>query len=111
LSARHWGYKKDANHDELVAVFERMGASVFDTSAVGRGFTDIVIGMAGFNVLVEIKDGNKTASKKALGKAQVEFRGAWRGWYEVVESVDDVLALLNKIRLKQIARAAYEKNI
>lgn len=57
---------------------------------VGDGFPDIVVGRYRQNVLVEIKDGEKPPSKRALTPDEIEFRDGWLGWYEVVESEFDV---------------------
>lgn len=75
-----------------------MGCSVADTSRLGAGFPDLVIGLAGkrgrVNLLVEVKDGAKIPSQRGLTNAEQEFRDGWRGQYAVVESVADLLALL-----------------
>ena len=53
----------DANQAGLIAAARKMGCSVADTSRLGAGFPDLVIGLAGkggrVNLLVEVKDGRK----------------------------------------------------
>jgi Holliday junction resolvase len=83
----------DRNHAEIVAVFRRLGCSVLDLAAVGRGCPDILVGCGGQAVLVEIKDGTLSPSRRKLRPAQVEFRANWRGRVVTVETVDQAIAL------------------
>lgn len=76
-----------------------VGASVSVTSAVGKGFPDIVVGYRGKNYLMEIKDGAKPPSKRKLTKPEQEFMDRWRGDYRVVESTDDALETIGAINL------------
>lgn len=92
--------RTDANHTQIVRLFERLGFSVADTSGVGGGFPDIVVGRAGLNYLVEIKDGDKPTSERKLTPKQVDFHGAWRGQVCVVQSEDDVIKHLGSSRAK-----------
>lgn len=85
--------RTDANHSQIVELFERLGYSVADTSGVGSGFPDVVVGRAGLNYLVEIKDGDKSPSDRRLTPKQVAFHGAWSGQVCVVESEDDVVRM------------------
>ena len=73
-----------------------MGCTVADTSAVGKGFPDIVVGYRGKNFLVEIKDGEKCKSAQKLTAAQVEFHDLWRGNALVVNSIDSAIQALTK---------------
>ena len=88
----------DANHKEIVEAFRALGATVENTQAMHGGFPDIVVGYAGINVLVEIKDGEKSASKQKLTPDQVIWHGNWRGYAVIVNCVDDVQHLINQIR-------------
>lgn len=90
--------RRDANHSEIVRVFESLGATVFDVSGVA-GALDLVIGVSGIDQRVEIKDGAKTLSEKKLTKAEVEVFQEWRGRKPVVvESVEDAINLINQLR-------------
>ena len=78
--------QKDSNHGELTQAYEQQGCSVADTSAMGEGFPDAVVGAAGVTDLVEFKtpDGE-------LKPSQETFMRTWRGsivW--VVRTVQDV---------------------
>lgn len=89
--------KRDYNHREIVAGLLKAGFSVADTSRVGDGFPDVVIGAFGYTALVEIKppitakNTRRTAADK-LGQAQRTFRDEWKGSPVIVACcVQDVL--------------------
>jgi len=86
--------RKDDNHKEIAAALIKIGASVLDTSQLGNGAPDIIVGFRGQNVLVEIKDGDKPPSKRRLTPDEVKFQLSWQGNYKVVNSVDEALKLL-----------------
>ena len=89
--------RTDDNHKEIVKAARSLGCSVADTSAVGNGFPDLVIGVyAGrrINLMVEVKDGKKSASRRKLTEDQVEFHKGWRGQIAIVETVQDLVNLI-----------------
>lgn len=90
--------KIDANQGDIVQAFRALGCSVAITSAVGDGFPDLVVGINGLNVLVEIKDGARPPSERKLTPAQVVFHDGWRGQVVVVISVDQAIALVAAVR-------------
>jgi hypothetical protein len=85
----------DANQPDIVGAFRRLGFSVAVTSTVGDGFPDLVVGRRGYNLLIEIKDGDKPPSERRLTPAQDDFHRDWRGTIHIVESIDDVIRLAN----------------
>ena len=93
--------KADANQPQIVAAFRRMGATVQHLHAVGQGCPDLLVGYRGRNLLVEVKDGNKPPSKRALTNPQVEWHQGWRGSVVVVESIEGVEALLRGVEARQ----------
>jgi len=94
--------KVDENQSEIVAAFRQLGCSVTDTSMVGQGFTDIVVGFKGAHgpvtVLVEIKDGAKPPSARKLTGAQKIWHREFQGAKAIVESVEQVAELVNSYR-------------
>lgn len=89
----------DDNHAEIVARFRSWpGVSVADTSRLGSGFPDLVVGLAGLSLLVEVKDGSKSPSRRRLTKEENEFHVMWTGQINIVETVDDVDALVRGVR-------------
>jgi Holliday junction resolvase len=43
----------DKNHKEIVTALRKLGYSVFNTSSVGQGFPDIIVGSEGKNYLFD----------------------------------------------------------
>lgn len=89
--------KIDSNQNEIVNMLRKIpGVSVAVTSQLGNGFVDIVVGYRGFNYLVELKDGNKTASRRKLTDDELKFMSEWKGQYSVCKDFDEVLNIINK---------------
>ncbi len=89
------GKRIDANQNEVVAALRKLGFSVAITSMVGKGFPDLVVGKNGTNWLFELKDGNKTPSQKKLTPDEQKFFDGWRGQINKVDSLDEILAIVN----------------
>lgn len=88
--------KIDENQPELVKQMRKIGMSVFVTSMVGNGFVDAVCGFRSKNYLFEIKDPNKPPSKRKLTDDEQKFFDTWKGEVHKVETIDDVLKIINK---------------
>ena len=86
--------KVDANQKEIVEGLRKLGCSVEVTSAVGKGFPDIIVGLRGKNYLIEIKDGNKCPSQQKLTSDQIEWHDAWRGQKVVCNSLDKAVEVV-----------------
>jgi Holliday junction resolvase len=90
--------RTDHNQTEIVNALRKLGCSVAVTSALGKGFPDLVVGWRGRNYLLEIKDGKKTASKRKLTPDEQKFHDFWLGEVKVVESVDDAYRAVNAMQ-------------
>jgi hypothetical protein len=86
----------DGNQPEIVAALRKIGASVHDTSGVGKGFPDLVVGYRGRNWLMELKDSSQPPSRRRLTDDQVDFVAGWRGHWAVVESAEEAIELLTR---------------
>jgi hypothetical protein len=89
--------RKDSNHTEVVKAFRDLGASVLDTAQLGNGAGDIIVGLHNHNVMVEIKDGAKPPSARKLTPDEVQFHDEWKGWIEIVYSIDDVVSIVKRM--------------
>lgn len=89
--------KVDDNQGEIVAALRGIGATVQPLHAVGQGCPDLLAGYQGRNVLIEVKDGSKSPSKRKLTPDQTEWHAGWKGQACVVESVDDALRVILEI--------------
>jgi hypothetical protein len=81
----------DDNQHAIVTALRSIGCSVQSLASVGKGCPDILVGRLGRNYLMEIKDGNKPPSERALTQHEVDWHEDWRGDVVVVCSVDDAI--------------------
>lgn len=82
----------DANHRAIVTALRAAGASVVSLASVGQGCPDIVAGVRGRTLLLEVKDGAKPPSARRRTPDQVRWHAAWAGApVVVVTSVDEAL--------------------
>jgi hypothetical protein len=72
-------------------------ASVFDASACGEGFPDLVVGWRGKNYLFEVKNPDVRPSDRRLTEPQEAFHGSWQGQVHVVHSAAEMLAVMLRI--------------
>jgi hypothetical protein len=86
----------DSNQGEIVAYLRSMGASV------QTGMDDLLVGWKGKTFWFEIKDPEKTLTKSgewksgALKDSQVKLCDEWRGHYQVVHSVEQIIQEINE---------------
>jgi hypothetical protein len=81
--------RRDANEPDIIDALEAIGCSVQQLD--GDGVPDLLVGRAGVNWLLEVKDGDKPASKRMLTASQVDWHRSWNGHVDVVESVNEAL--------------------
>lgn len=93
----------DDNQREIVELFRKLGFSVVMLHQVGNGCPDIMLGKHGVNTLVELKDGNKSPSKRKLTDGQKEFHESWQGEVFIVKSKAEAILLA-----QELDRRAYE---
>ena len=75
----------DGNHAEIVAALRSFpGVSVCSLASLGNGVPDLIVGLAGQNYLVEVKDGEKSQSRQSLTPDQERFFLRWKGKPPVV---------------------------
>ena len=74
--------KVDDNHALVVSALRAAGGAsitVVSLAAVGKGVPDLLVGLDGVTVLVEVKDGRKAPSRRRLTPDQVAWFDAWQG--------------------------------
>ena len=86
--------RTDANQADIVKALLDIGASVHILAGVGQGCPDLLVGLAGRNFLLEVKNGSKPPSKRKLTPAEAEWHAEWRGQVCVVESVEAALEII-----------------
>jgi hypothetical protein len=88
----------DDNQKAIVNVLRGLGASVQILSEVGRGCPDILVGIFGQNILVELKDGSKPPSAQKLTRYEQIFFDAWKGQVCIINSEQEAIDLITKLR-------------
>lgn len=88
----------DANQKEIVQTLRNMGCSVQLLHAVGQGCPDLLVGINGHNILMEVKDGSKPPSERKLTIDQVLWHDDWRGQVMIIKSVEHVIRAVNWFR-------------
>lgn len=93
----------DDNHTALVTELRETlpEATVFDASGAGGGFPDLVVGWQGRNYLIEVKDGEKSPSRRKLTPAQEKLHAAWQGQINVCFSAADICATILRIETRK----------
>lgn len=84
----------DANQAEIVRALREQGATVTHLHAVGHGVPDLLVGWAGMNYLVEVKDG-----KGKLTPDETEWHQEWRGQVVVIRSYEEAFQFIERERL------------
>lgn len=64
--------RTDANHASVVQALRSAGWTVVDTSRLGGGFPDLLAAKHGRIELIEVKDGRKRPSERALTMAEIK---------------------------------------
>lgn len=86
--------KRDRNHPEIVKALRDAGCRVLDLGAVGNGCPDLLVRRGGLMKFLEVKDGKKPPSARALTLDQVRFHREWEDSVEVVTSAREALAAM-----------------
>lgn len=109
MSIHRTAAKRDHNELEIIKALRAAGYSVQQLS--GTGVPDLLVGVGGVNVLLEVKNG-LSASMTA---AEVEWHTSWRGQVAVVydarsalAEVARMLATITATREHEIAPALYQ---
>lgn len=87
--------KTDNNQAEIVKTFRAMGCTVQDLSAVGQGCPDLLVGVSGYNLLLEVKN---PETRGKLSMDQVLWHDDWRGQVQVVKSAEHAIRIVNFVR-------------
>jgi hypothetical protein len=86
--------KVDRNHTEVIRALRAAGCTVFDASRVGGGFPDALVSTpSGSLILMEIKDGSLSPSRRRLTDAEAAFFRLFAGHCVIAESAEQALYL------------------
>lgn len=84
----------DRNQTDIVKLFKAAGYSVQSLAQLGNGVPDLLLGRNGVNHLVEIKDGEKPASRQQLTADQSEWTWRWKGKVRLITSKEDAIEMI-----------------
>ena len=85
----------DENHAAVVDRLREFGCSVISTAGIGSGFPDLVVGFQGTTFLLELKNGDLSASRRRLTDDEKEWHATWQGDpVRIVESLRDAEELV-----------------
>lgn len=82
--------RKDANHEQIVKLFKKLGWSVLDIAQL-KNCCDIFVSKKQITIAIEIKDGEKPPSQRKLTDGEIKFKNEWKGLYQIVICDDDVI--------------------
>ena len=88
--------RRDDNEPEIIEAFLDAGATVY----VMDKPLDLLVGIHGHNILVEVKDGSKPPSRRQLTKDEDQFMMTWKGSCHVIDTADDARALIETYKRK-----------
>jgi len=88
----------DRNQAEIVKALRAVGCSVQQLHTIGKGCPDILVGVRGRNLLMEIKDGSLPPSARLLTPFELLWQQTWGGQVVTVQSVDEALTAVNHTR-------------
>ena len=89
----------DQNHDQIVTTLRAAGATVQSLAGVGKGVPDLLVGYQGKTLLMEVKDGFKSPSRRLLTEDQLKWHGTWNGGaLAVVDSPDAALRMIGVLK-------------
>jgi hypothetical protein len=83
----------DANHGAIVDGLRAAGCTVESLAAVGNGCPDLLCGVGGHNVLIEVK-----VPGERLNNVQKPWHAAWRGRAHIAYSLEQALAIVAHYR-------------
>jgi hypothetical protein len=89
----------DDNHAAIAAALRQTGCTVLSLAPIGQGCPDLLVGRGGtwgMNLLLEIKDGDKSPSRRELTPDQETFLHSWNGPIAVVTSLEEALAAVQR---------------
>ena len=104
--------KVDTCQKKIVETLRKCGMTVYVTSSVGHGFPDIVasykvngiVNGIGRTYLIEIKNGELSASKQKLTELEKKFHESWQDHVYIINSEQSALHFFDDILGKKILK-------
>jgi hypothetical protein len=85
----------DGNQAQIVRALRQVGATVLSLADMGDGCPDLLVGLRGWNYLLEIKDGNASPSEQRLTEDQERWHKIWAGQVCIVRSPEEAIKAIS----------------
>ena len=91
--------RKDTNQPELEKQLRDAGFSVTSLHELGKGVPDLLCGLHGLNIIIEVKHDNDQ-----LTPAEIKWHSEWDGQVRVAQSLGEILLYVSNYaqQLKRI---------
>lgn len=87
----------DANQVEVVKALRKIGATVTPIHVIGKGVSDLLVSFRQRWLVLEVKDGAKPPSKRALTLDEKKWIGEQKAPVFIVTSPLEAVTLLNSV--------------
>lgn len=87
--------RTDTNQSDIVAALKAIGAEVTSLAGVGSGVPDLLVSFRGQWHLMEVKDGSRPPSQRALKWTQQRWRERQQAPVHVVHGPAEAVEVLN----------------
>jgi hypothetical protein len=98
----------DANQPAIVQALLDAGCTVQSLAQVGLGCPDILVGYAGVNVLMEVKnlDGLNGNVRRGFGlsKEQLSWQGRWKGQVTTVHGPEEAIEVVKQALARETGK-------
>lgn len=100
----------DENQGAIVDALRSLGCSVQSLASLGKGVPDLLVGIRGVNLLVEVK--NPASSGDKLTPDQLTWHLGWLGQVAVIRTVEQASALVRAVEkaVAFVRKASADKN-
>ncbi len=88
----------DVNQPDIVDALRKAGATVQPLHTVGKGCPDLLVGWRGLNLLIEVKNGKLSQSRRKLTPDETRWCGEWKGIVHIVTDAAQAVGLLSILR-------------
>lgn len=86
--------RTDSNQAEIVCALRAVGVSVQPLHSVGQGCPDLLVGCAGVNVLLEVKDSAQPPSKRQPTPDESLWHCEWQGQVATVTNIAEAIVVV-----------------
>ena len=93
---KRYAMRRDTNEPEIIAALEAIGCVVYPMNQP----VDLLVGRGATNILMEIKNPDKSPAQRKKTPAQVEFFKIWKGQVRIVETAEEAIKLVTEMTVE-----------